>query len=327
MSNRLERLSAILAKVETTPGVDATPSGAANAIQVTNLTVRPLVANNVPREILRPYLGGSQHLIGTTYKELSFDVELAGSGTAGAAPAWGALLRGCGWAETITAATRVDYTLVSTGQESLTLYAYKDGVRHVLLGSMGDWSVKAKVGSIPGVTFRFIGIDGSETANAAPSMDFTGWKTPEVVTDANTADVVLGGTCSTSGAPTITSGTAVISDGLEINGGNDVPFTPLIGLQSISITGREITGRIMLDETAAGEVSRMASVRANTLTAVSMVHGTGTGKKVLFHLASAQLLDMSYEEVNGKLMQGYNIRAVPTPGGSGNDEARIVAGF
>lgn len=324
MSDRRTRLSAVIAKIQPTLGTDSVPTGAANAMLVSNMSIRPLVANNVDRALLRKYLGASEQLVGTAYKEVSFEVELAGSGTAGVAPAWGPLLRGVGFAETLIATTRVDYTLISTAMEMLSIYAYKDGVRHILLDAKGDWSLSAKVGEIPKLSVRFIGKDGSETANAIPTLTLSGWLTPQVVTDTNTADIVFGGTVSPTGAPAITGGTGAITAGLELQGGNDVQFTPLIGGEPIDINNREITGRIMLDELAAAEVTRMAAVRGNTLAAISMQHGTVATRKLLIHVPSAQLIEPGYEDVNGKLMQGYTIRAVPV---SGDDELRIVTSF
>ena len=79
---RYARNALILAKVETTAGVDAVPTGAANALLVANLTINPLKANNVSRDLIRPFFGGSEQLVGTATVEVSFDVELAASGTA-----------------------------------------------------------------------------------------------------------------------------------------------------------------------------------------------------------------------------------------------------
>lgn len=324
MPNRLERNSAILLKIQPTVDVDAVPTGSANAMQVTNINVRPLVANNVDRALIRAYFGASEQLVGTAYKELSFEIELVGSGTAGTAPAWGPLLRACGFAETVTSSTRVDYTPITNGQEMVSIYAFQDGVRHVLLNAKGDWSFNGKVGEIPRMSVRLIGKDGAETAVSNPSIDLSAWKTPQVITDANTADLVFGGTVSPTGAPAITGGTPGITGGLELQIGNDLNFTPLIGLEAIDITARELTGRIMIDGTAAEEVTRMGNVRANAVQAISMLHGTVAGRKLLVHLAAAQLVDPGYDSVNGKLMQAYSLRGVPV---SGNDELRIVTSF
>jgi len=61
----------------------------------------PLEANNVDRNAILSYLGANENLVGTAFKSLNFSVELVGSGTAGAAPSWGPLLRACGFAETL----------------------------------------------------------------------------------------------------------------------------------------------------------------------------------------------------------------------------------
>lgn len=325
MPNRLDRLTSVLFKQESTIGVDSVPTGVANAMYVGDCTVRPLVATNVSRDRIRNYIGGNEQLVGTKYKEVSFNVELVGSGTAGTAPAWGPLLRACAMAETIVAATRVDYTPVSAGQETASIYVFKDGVRHVLLAAKGEWSLAMTVGGIPMLSFRFMGLDGSETAVANPTLTLTAWMQPQVVTDAFTTDMVIGGTVSPTGAPAITGGTAVISGGLELSSGHNMPFNPLIGAEFIDITARDVTGRVMLDETAANEVLRMADVRANTVRAISLLHGTVTGRKALVHLAQAQLIDPAYEDREGKLMQGYSVRAVPTA--AGNDEVRITTSF
>ena len=86
---RYARNAAILAKIETTYGTDPTPTGAANAILVSNLTVNPLNATNVSRDLIRSTLGGYEQLVGTANLEASFDVELAGSSALGTAPPWG----------------------------------------------------------------------------------------------------------------------------------------------------------------------------------------------------------------------------------------------
>lgn len=324
MPNRLSRVTAILAKIETTVGTDSVPSGGANAMLVAEVDVRPIVANNVNRDRLRSFIGGNPALVGPIYKQVSFNVELVGSGTAGTAPAWGPLLRACAWAETIIAGTRVDYTPVTGNQETVTIYAFKDGVRHVLLGAKGDWQINLRTGQLPTISFTFTGLDGSESAVANPALTLSGFRQPQIPQDAFTQDLVIGGTVSPTGAPAITGGTAVVSDGLQLQGNQSVPFVPLIGQQSIDVNARDVTGSLMLDETAANEISRLGAVRANTLQAFSILHGTVAGDRVLVHLPSGQLTDPAYDDMQGKLVNRYGLRAVPV---SGNDEVRLVTSF
>lgn len=98
-------ITSLLAKVEATYGTDPAPTGAANAILLKGKpTLTPMELTSVARDNIRPYFGNSEILPSSIFGKLDLEVEAAGSGTAGTAPAWGALLRGCGWSETITAA-------------------------------------------------------------------------------------------------------------------------------------------------------------------------------------------------------------------------------
>lgn len=321
MPNRLVRNTAILAKIETTYGVDSVPTGGANAMLISNQQVNPLVANNVDRAVVRPFLGGSEQLVGTRYKEVSFDVELVGASAVGTAPAWGPLLRACGFAETVTASTRVDYLPISAGWESISLYYYDDGVLHKLLGARGAVVMGAALGEIPKLQFRFVGIDGGDTAASNPSVTLTAFQVPEVVVDANSGDLTFGATHSPSGAPALTSGTTYPSQGLTVDLGLAVNFTALLGQETVDITDRQATGRVVMDLTAAQEVSNMATVKAASGQSLGLTHGSTAGKRVLFFMPSMQLINPSKVEQNGKRMIGYDFRVNPS---AGNDELRLV---
>ncbi|MEG1971187.1 MAG: phage tail tube protein, partial [Burkholderiaceae bacterium] len=176
---RILRNTAILAKVETTYKTDAVPTGAANALLVSNMSITPLNAQNVNRDLVRGYFGGSDQLVGTSNVQTSFDVELAGSGAAGTAPAWGALLQACGYAEVVTSGQRVEYTPVSTGIKSVTIYYYLDGTLHKLIGARGTFQLRADMQTgRPVISFSFTGLDGGIAAAANPAMALAAWKTP-----------------------------------------------------------------------------------------------------------------------------------------------------
>jgi hypothetical protein len=119
----LNRKRTLLAKIESTPGTDPTPTGAANAILVRNLTLTPMETTLVSRDLIRPYLGNSAQLPAANYAKLAFEVELAGSGTAATAPAWGPLLRGCGLAETTLAAAVTGTATSGSATNTITLTA------------------------------------------------------------------------------------------------------------------------------------------------------------------------------------------------------------
>ena len=175
------RKTVILAKLEATYGTDSVPTGAADALLISNQSINPLVASNVDRGTITGNLGSFEQLVGTNYVECSFDIDLAGSGTATTAPAWGKLLKACGFAETTQTAS-VDYTPISdisgVASTSLTIYYYLDGQLHKLLGARGTFSIEAGVGERPVLRFRFLGRNGGLTAatNATPTL--TAWRTP-----------------------------------------------------------------------------------------------------------------------------------------------------
>ncbi|MBU1692298.1 MAG: hypothetical protein KJ958_05525 [Gammaproteobacteria bacterium] len=118
----LTRKRTILGKIETTYGQDPTPSGASNAILVSNINPTPQETEMADRNLIRPHLGSSEQLPVAIHSMVEFDVEVAGSGTAGVAPAYGPLLRACAFAETILAAA-VTGTAQAGGASVVTLAA------------------------------------------------------------------------------------------------------------------------------------------------------------------------------------------------------------
>ena len=318
MAQRYSRNAIVLAKIESAYGSDPTPTGAANAMLVSDLSINPLNANNVDRSLVRAYFGGSEQLVGTANVTCSFTVELQSSGAAGTAPAFGPLLRACGFAETVTASTRVDYLPITNSIESVTIYYHDDGVLHKLLGCRGTFDIDAKIGSRPTLKFTFTGIDGTMSATANPTPTLTAFKTPLVVTDPNTGDLTFGCTYSTG---SLSGGTGYPSQGLELMLGNDVQYTPLLGGETVDITQRAVTGKVSLDLTAAQEVTMMTSVKANTVQGLGLVHGTTAGYVSLLHMPAVQLINPTKSDINGKRMCDYDLRVVPS---SGNDELRLV---
>jgi hypothetical protein len=309
----------ITAKLETTPGTDAAPTGAANAIQVSDVSITPLDAQNIDRSIIRGFFGGSEQLVGVASVKASFTVELAGSGTAATAPAWGALLQACASAEgLLTTPARVEYSPTSTGLKTVTIYYYDDGVLHKLLGAMGNCKLSARVGDRPKMMFDVIGLDGGISAASDVGV-FTAWKKPVAMTKANVVDITLGASYATGA---LTGGQGYSSTGIDIDFGNSLQFTPLLSAETVDITDRESTGSTELDLSAAQEVALMAAVKANTTQGLGMTIGTATGNKIMLFAPAVQLLAPKKVEKNGRRLVGYDLRFMPV---NGNDEWRIVS--
>ena len=318
---RLIRKTVILAKVEVTSGTDSVPVNITNALQVSDLSITPLDSKNIDLDYIRGYFGNSESLVGTASVKCSFSVYLGGAGTAATAPAWGALLLGCGNAETtgLTTPNRVEYQPVTEALKTLTIYWYDDGVLHKLLGAFGNVKLSAKSGEAPKLTFDFIGLDGGGTAVANVVPTLTAWKTPPAITKANVTDVLLGCTYATGA---LTGGTSYNSTGLSLDWGNEVEFVPMLTTEEVVFKNRKVSGSVSLELSAAQEVTMMATVKANTPQSVGFVMGGTTGNKIMLHMPAVQLLNIKKEEISGKRIIGLDMRVLPV---AGNDEIRIVS--
>jgi len=316
---RLIKNTIVTAKVQTTPGLDAAPTGAANAVLMSEGSITPLDAQSIDRSLIRGYFGGSEQLVGPASVKLTYAVELAGSGTAGTAPAWGQLLQGCAVAEgLLTTPARVEYMPASTGLKMLTQYYYDDGALHKLLDSMGNCTLSAKVGERPMLRFEWVGLDGGIAVAPNATGVFTPWKKPVAMTKANVIDITLGGTYA---AGALSGGTLYNSTGLELNFGNVVNFSAMLSTETVDISDRQSTATIELELTAVQEVALMAAVKANETQSLGFTIGTATGNKVLIFAPAVQLTNPRKSELNGKRLIGFDLRLVPV---NGNDEWRIV---
>src|SRR5581483_864039 len=140
----------LLAKIETTYGVDSTPAAATNAILVKNLNVKP-DPQFIQRDFLRNNLALLKDVVARSLMTVTFDFEIKGAGGAvDAVPRYDPILRAFGFGKTVNAGANVTYAFVDTGFESCTIYAYMDGILHKLTGSMGRrLTIRQAVNELP----------------------------------------------------------------------------------------------------------------------------------------------------------------------------------
>lgn len=154
---KLTKQEGILVKVESTPGIDAVPDAANNSVMVEDIGWSFAGARMLERSPVKSTLGKLRPVFAGTLMEMTFKAELKGSGVAGTAPEFGALLRACAMDETIVASTSVTYSGISTGHEYCTIYYYEDGGRYVLTGCQGDVELTYEAGGIPMLSFTMTG--------------------------------------------------------------------------------------------------------------------------------------------------------------------------
>lgn len=305
----LSRKRTILAKTEVSYGTDPTPTGVANAILVKNLNITPLNAELVSRDLIRPYLGASEQLLASSYISVEFEVEMAGSGTAGTAPAYGPLLLACGMAATTSAGVSVTYAPVSASFSSVTIYYNVDGVLHKVTGARGTVELQIQVGQIPVYRFSFTGLYNAPTDTAAPAVTYTAFQTPLAANSDNTTGFQLH---SYSGA----------LQSLSLNVNNSVNYRTLIGAEDVQMTNRESNGQAVFEAPTIASKDFFTLALGSTLGNLAITHGTVAGNRVEIASARAKVVNPTYQDLNGIHMLQVPFQLVPST--AGNDEFSII---
>jgi len=307
----LSRRQLLLAEAEVTYGVDPTPTAGSNAILVRNIEVTPLEADTVNRELIRPYLGQSEQLLAQTRVLINFEVELAGSGAAGTAPAYGPLLEACAMTETVVASTSVTYAPNSdTSPGSVTIYFNNDGVLHKATGCRGTFTLNCAVGEIPTIAFEFTGIYN------APSDSALG--TP---TYANQADPVVFKNGNTTGFQVFSYAGCLQSFSLEM--ANEIIYRELVGCtKQVLVTNRAPAGEVMIEAVTMATHNFFNDATGSSTGNLTFQHGQTAGNIVTFTAGQIDLGNPSYSDEDG--IQMLTLPYIATPTDSGNDELELV---
>lgn len=299
----------LLAAVQTAVGTPAVPTAAANAIMCRAQNPEPIAGDQVPRQLIRPFKGNSGKLFAGEHRKLTFEVELAGSGAAGKAPAWGPVLRACGFSETITVGQDVVYLPVSEGEPVLTLWGYIDGTKYVIEDAKGNVSFELNSKGIPVMKFEFIGTYSPLTEGAMPTgVDYSAFMQPKTVGKKNT--------------PTFTFyGLAACTSAFSIAMGNQLAWKERINCAGASSPDRQPTGSVTLEMPKATTKDWGEVVREGTLGEAILVHGTTPGNIVELQLPQIQCGPFSIQDDGGDAMLTLPFDLMPD---QGDDELTII---
>ena len=300
----------LLVEEETTYGTDPTPTGADNAILVRSLEISPFQSDAVERELIRGYMGNYETLHANQRVEVTIEVEMVGSGAAGTAPAFSSLLKACGNSETIVASTSVTYAPVSSNFDSVTIHFFQDGVREVVTGARGSFSISAEVGQIPTITFTMLGIynEPTDVANATPTYQ-------------NQAKPVLFKNGNTTSQQLFSYAAAVQS--FSFDQSNQTVYRELVGAsKEVQITDRRPNGSIVLEAVTMATKNYFSSITGSSTGNNTFQHGQDPGNIFTFSAPQTDLSGISYSDSDG--IQMLNIDYIATPTASGNDDYSIV---
>ena len=298
----------ILLKTEGTYGTDAAPTGALNAILARNVTFNENPTTGQPRDLVKPTLGNVVEPRTLRHVELTFDVEMAGSGTVDVPPAYGPALRACGLAETVNATVSVQYDPVSAAYESASAYINIDGVLHKMLGVRGSVSLVIEPNAVPVYRFTLQGLHVDPAAVALPPAVFTAFKDPLPVSNVNTPTFTLHATASILRALTLDLAQAVVHQ-------------DLIGAEDIQITGRNPRGSVTMRMPDLAIKDWFGAAKAETLGALQLIHGTAAGGIVTIDAPAVQLINPRRNIVDDIVFLEADLNITEV---AGDDELRIT---
>jgi len=287
----------LLGKIEATYGVDPVPTGAADAMLVGNLKISPLEMGGEERGGLRGFIGATGKVMSGEHVKLSFDVEMFTSGVAGTAPAYGPVLRACANSETIVALASATYASVDAAEQSMTFYFNRDGKRRIITGWRGSAKAKLPAKGVPMWSFEGIGLYAPPADTAMPVPTLTAWRMPLPAEAGITT-------------ATVHAFAGLISE-VEFNTGAEVAYRNLINGESVQVTGRKSTASITLEEPMMAQKDFETIVRAGTLGALVVTHGTVAGNRVVLTGATAQIVGYQESDQDGIAMIKLDLELIP----------------
>lgn len=313
------RNSVLLAKLETTPGVDATPTGALNAILAKAVNVSPLEQDSVQRDLQRPYFGNDEQIPVGTRIAITFEVELAGAGTAGDAPAYSPLLLACAHSETITMsadATPVPIdarykpiTESPDAQKTVTMIYNLDGVQHKALYCKGTVSFAFDARGIPVMRFAFTGLYADVVDASVVGVDFSAFIKPKSVNYRDTPSCTY-------------FGQSIVVQSLSLDVGLQVVYRNLIGFEGVRITDRAARGALSFEYQKVIQYNWFQKVKNNESGALNLVHGTVAGNIIELDAPNVQPTGPTISDSDGTAMLNLNLNYNPTE--AGNDEYELI---
>ena len=305
----LSRKRLILVKTEATYGTDSSPAGT-DALLVRNLDITPLSGDVVSRDLIRPYMGNYDQLISLTSVAINFEVELAGSGTAGTAPKYDAILKACGLAATIVSSTSVTYAPVSSSFSSATIYFNVDGVLHKLTGCRGSMTMSCAVGAIPTLAFNLTGVYNAPTDTAQPAVTYSAQATPLIFREGNTSSFSF---FSYSG----------VLQSVDFNLANDLVYRELVGgTKETLITDRKPAGTVMIEAPTIATKDFFTTALASSTGNLTFLHGTTAGNRVTFLASQVDVINPTYQDQDSIMM--LSVPYVATPTTAGNNEFSLA---
>jgi hypothetical protein len=260
----------LLVKVEDTPGSDSNPVVGSNAIEAANIKVSykgDLLERNIQKNTLSP----TAPVMGKRSAEVTFECELKGSGTRGAAGKLSDLLQACGFAETISVGSSVTYTPHSGTMKTATIYVYDmpdtgSARLHKITGAVGNMKLSLEAGAFGKIEFSFQGKYNAVADVVPPGTPTYETTLPPIVE---------------SSQFTLNSVTSLIVQALQLDTGNGIiardDISSANGVKDFMISTRKAQGTFSPEAVTIATYDWWSDWIAATARAMSVVVGSVSG--------------------------------------------------
>jgi len=233
----------------------------------------------------------------------------AGGGEISIVPTWtGTLVLGDKW-RIVVVPDGLTYEPVSSSFESLTFYIYMDGVRHIITGCYGTFSINATAGEFGTVEWEFTGQYVAATDNAAPANLVFETTSPPIV---ELAKLRLDSFSATVNA-------------LTYDQNNEITPRPSVnaadGYNGVNLTARAPEGGLDPEAVLVASEDFWGKMAASTDFQLTMRAGKTVGEVIWLYGPKLQYNALSYADRDGTRTYDAGVRFSRF---TGNDEALIV---
>jgi len=268
------------------------------------------------RNPMRDSLSQYPAVSGKRSGKMSFDFELCSTGAAGTALVCiTALMKGCGFAETVNAANWVKYLPASSGWPSLTLARYDDsiGIKRIW-GARGNVKFTWEAGKAPMAHFDFQGADFEVVDGAFPGT------LPQPPPTAFPPAIL---------APTFTVDAyaaliAKVDLDMGIKLARRVDMNSTSGYKSVMITGRDPVGNFDPEDVTVATYDIFGKWKApGTMGALSFIAGSAAGSILSVSLPKVRHLTVKPGEREGVRVNAVSFQATPSAAAA-DDEITLM---
>jgi hypothetical protein len=311
----VDAYNSMLFKKEAVYGTDAVPTAAANAALTRNLQVKPLAVDRIERNLDLPARGARKSAPSNKRQEISYELELAGSGTAGTAPAWMEHLEVCGMEAPVLAAAvdaKQKFAAIGAPLSSATVHTYRGAnQRRRGRGARGAiTAINFTAGQYPYIAISLVALLGAvpfdQTALVAP--DFTRWKEPLEVSTANTTFTL--------------DGYAAVMRSFVLQDDAEVVLRNLVGANYVLRGNYALKGKITIETPDHNTKDYLARLSSGALVATQLIHGVGAGNIIQIDAPALQIVDIADSEENDVAMYEIDVLLTITVG---QDDILITA--